>query len=182
MVPPRNGVLYYCDQKAEPINMKASLGCFLLFMFCSAHAFAADSWGKNSLSSVDAVSKISISMAYCETFLFKSTLDLQRDAAQKLAIGQVLIDSEADPWLLMNISCVPVRVGTQQLGYAIQLQLTLYQMVIIEKTKLVTLAATWQNSDSRICSPDSCSEAIRESAKDSMDSFLLDRLKSHQTK
>ena len=164
-------------------NMKTRLRSALLSLFLCIGVHAGDTWGHESLQGVKTLSKVSQSLAYCSDFLFDLATDLNRDVELKLRIARIPIDAKAsDPWMLLNIHCLPLSAGGRQLGHAVHVQLSIFQYVLIEDTKKHALAAIWQSVDSRTCSTDSCQDTVRSAAKDLTDEFLKDLLKANESK
>jgi hypothetical protein len=84
--------------------------------------------------------------------------------------------------LMFELSCLHIKVGERDMGYAIHAQVLLNQWVTIQETKEESLAATWQTQDGQVCSADTCIEEIRTSAKNMADEFVNDFLKANESK
>jgi hypothetical protein len=169
--------------------MKRSL-CLLVALLFSIDAHAGDIWGQESLRGFQGPVQVAVSMAYCTNFNLvfafglggSDHIDLKSDLEAKLRLARIPTTTKAGALLLLNIHCLPVTVGDRDLGYAVHMQLALEQSVIVENTKQYILAATWQNSESQICSSASCPPQIRSMAKDMTDDFLNDLLKANEAK
>lgn len=179
----RNGGKPLKDQK------QIRLGVMLICLFVCTGLRAADTWGQDSLRGVQEINKVSVSMAYCPDFIIALSglgtdrLPLQNDIELKLRLARISTDAaKVSPLLTLNVHCLPITVGGQQLGYALHMQLNVQQYVFSEDNKQHTLAATWQTVDSQICSKDSCPLQIRSMAKDMVDELVGDLLKANRIK
>jgi hypothetical protein len=163
--------------------MKIFLGCFyVLFLFC-ASVRASDAWGGESLRGAKPF-KIAVTMGACPAELsMKVVQDLNRDIEVKLRIARIPVDSKANlPMLDLDISCLRINVGTQQIGYAFYMQLSFDQYLLVDEAKQHYVAITWQATGGETCSTDSCPDDVRAKAKNMTDTFIIDFLKANEGK
>jgi hypothetical protein len=97
---------------------------FLGFLFlCVGVARAADTWGEESLRGLKPFQFL-LAAGSCPMNLVK-VLDMNRDIELKLRIARIPTDAKVPfPNLLMDVSCLRLKVGDMILGYAIHMRLS----------------------------------------------------------
>jgi hypothetical protein len=163
--------------------MKIPVAAFLISLFSCICAHAADAdWGAESLRGLKPF-KFSMAMGACPFELStKVYTDLNRDVELKLRIARIPFDDKANlPRLILALSCLRINVGGRQVGYAINMRLSVAQYLLSEDTKQHLTAETWETENGTICS-DSCPDETRGMAKNMVDEFANAYLKANENK